>query len=120
MPPKLKKGFESEMRMAKALYYKGEWAGAFHHLERAHILGQRYVIPHVTAHWWMLKVGLRRRDAEEVRGQIMRLPLGAIGSALGHVPTGNTGGANVNMFARMPIEKRLQELLEDSPTEKLK
>jgi hypothetical protein len=65
---------------------------AFAHLERAHVLGQACVGPHVIAHWLMLVVALRRREPLAAAGQIMRILLGALGSALGSVPTGNTGG----------------------------
>jgi hypothetical protein len=80
---------------------------AFVHLERAHVLGQACVRPHVIAHWLMLMVALRRREPLAAGGQIMRILLGALGSAVGSVPTGNTGGINVNMFRRMPIDPEL-------------
>ena len=41
----------------------------FFHLERAHILGEAFTFPHARAHWWMLKVGWRRRDLLEINGQ---------------------------------------------------
>ncbi len=58
----------------------------------------------------MLKVGLRRRDAREVFGQIIRLAGGGILSILGRLPEGNTGGANVPAEKPMPIPADLRAL----------
>lgn len=103
MTPRLKKAFEAEMAAARQLYQKGQLSPAFAHLEIAHVLGQRHVVPHVRSHWLMLKIGLRRRSAKEVVGQVICIVLGALGSAVGVVPTGNTGGTNISMFKRLPI-----------------
>jgi hypothetical protein len=46
-----------------------------------------------------------------VLGQIVRIVLGILGSTIGVVPVGNTGGSNVGMFARMPIEPELQDII---------
>jgi len=45
-------------------------------------------------------------------GQVVRLVLGVLGSAVGKVPVGNTGGSNVSMFKRMPIEPELQDIID--------
>jgi hypothetical protein len=112
MKPTLRAAFESEMKAASQASGAGDLSRAFHHLERAHVLGQAFVTPHLRAHVAMLRIGLRRRDAREVIGQLLRIPAGAIGSALGFVPLGNTGGADVSAFARMEIPNDLQRLLE--------
>ena len=103
MTPALKEAFEREMTEAQRLYCSGRLDQAFKHLEIAHVLGQRHVVPHVRSHWLMLKIGLRRRSAKEVVGQVICIVLGALGSAVGVVPTGNTGGTNISMFKRLPI-----------------
>lgn len=103
MTPKLKKAFEAEMAAARHLYQKGQLSQAFAHLETAHVLGQGYVVPHIQSHWLMLKIGWQRRSPKEVVGQAARIFLGALGSAVGLVPTGNTGGTNISMFKRLPI-----------------
>ena len=103
--------FHSEIMEAKRLMGSGSLEEAFTHLERAHVLGQRYVVPHVQAHWLMLKIGLSRRSITEVFGQAVRILLGALGSVIGVVPTGNTGGTNVSMFKRLPIDPELEKLL---------
>lgn len=38
--------FNKEMRMARELIQLGQLDAAFVHLERAHVIGQRYVAPH--------------------------------------------------------------------------
>jgi hypothetical protein len=35
-----------------------------------------------------------------------------LGSAVGVVPVGNTGGSDVSMFKRMPIEPELQNIID--------
>jgi hypothetical protein len=85
--------------------------GAFTHLERAHVLGQWHVGPHVLAHLGMVRIGWRRRDLREVVGQLLRIPGGAIGSAMGRVPRGNTGGSRLSAFRKMPIPPDLRDLL---------
>jgi hypothetical protein len=112
MNPRLRVAFASELGAAEALRRAGDLDAAFGHLERAHILGQQYVAPHVRTHLAMLRVGIARRDAREIVGQLVRLPAAAIGSALGVAPGGNTGGANVGLFTRMEIPHDLKELLD--------
>jgi hypothetical protein len=112
MNPGLKNAFDGEMAAANRCYRKGRLDQAFRHLETAHVLGQRYVVPHVQTHWLMLKIGLRRHSAREVAGQAIRIALGALGSAVGVVPTGNTGGTNIGMFKRLPLNEGIRTLLE--------
>lgn len=112
MKLELKRAFDSEMAIAVDLYRKGRLSQAFGHVETAHVLGQRHVVPHVVTHWWMLKIGLKRRSTAEVVGQTVRIALGAIGSAVGVVPTGNTGGTNISMFKRLPIDASLRRLID--------
>ena len=112
MSPTLRDAYESEMREAEGLRRAGDLDAAFHHLERAHILGQQYVRTHARTHLAMLRIGIERRDAREIIGQLVRVPAAAIGSALGVPPGGNTGGANVGFFARMEIPPDLKALLD--------
>jgi len=69
------------------------------------------VVPHVKSHLGMLRIGLRRRDTREIVGQLLRVPGAVIGSLLGHLPVGNTGGANVSPFRPMPIPEDLATVL---------
>jgi hypothetical protein len=60
-----------------------------------------------------LTLEIRRRRVAAAVGQVARLVLGVIGSAIGVVPTGNTGGSDISMFKRMPIPPELQEIIDD-------
>lgn len=111
MTSKLKKIFDEEMSKAISLIEDKNLVEGFYHLERAHILGQQYVVPHIKTHFWMFKVGLMKRSPSEIFGQIIRIFFGALGSFIGVVPIGNTGGANVNMFSPMPIPKDLELII---------
>ncbi|GHC88168.1 hypothetical protein GCM10007320_35070 [Pseudorhodoferax aquiterrae] len=85
---------------------------AFLHLERAHVLGQASTVQHVRVHVRMLHWGLRHRVWGEVAGQVLRIVGAATKTALGWVPTGNTGGSNVSPFRKMPIPPDLVQQLE--------
>ena len=60
----------------------------------------------------MLKVEIRRRRPAAAFGQAVRIVLGVLGSAAGVVPVGNTGGSDVGMFKRMPIDPELQTIID--------
>ncbi|GLQ19493.1 hypothetical protein GCM10007854_04480 [Algimonas porphyrae] len=85
---------------------------AWGHLERAHILSQRYFTRHWHTHWLMLRLAREERNRAEVRGQIRRLAAVPLGWAGGWVPKGNTGGANVHPLKPMSVEGDLAEALE--------
>jgi len=108
----LKSAFDAEMKTAKNLYQAGDLKKCFYHLERAHVLGQRNAIPHTINHWWMLKVGFKLKDRREIRGQLTRILVAGIGSLIGRVPIGNTGGANIGIMQHMPIAPDLQTIFE--------
>lgn len=105
--------FEFEITRAKELIARGEFESGFAHLERAHVIGQALVVPHAKSHWLMLKVEMQRRRPAAVLGQCVRIVLGALGSAVGVVPVGNTGGTNISMFKRMPVAPELQKIIDD-------
>ena len=48
-------------------------------------------------------------------GQTVRILLGILGSAVGVVPVGNTGGTDIGMFKRMPIDPELQNIIDGVP-----
>ena len=103
---------EHEARVAQRLMDRGNLDDAVVHLERAHVLGQTHAVWHVFVHFLMLNVAIRRRQHIAAAGQAVRIILGAIGSIVGRIPTGNTGGSDVNMFARMPIAPELLRVME--------
>lgn len=107
----LRQAYDAEMTAAVTQYDTGDLQLAFSHLERAHILGQSFPIEHAKSHWWMLKVGWRRRDFIEITGQLPRI-LGALLFSRMWVPIGNTGGARVPPFQSMSIPEDLQRLLD--------
>lgn len=104
--------FEAEFARARSLYQQGELGRSFFHAERAHILGQPWMGRHTAAHWLMLKIGVRRRDAREIWGQIIRIAGGGVLSLVGKLPHGNTGGANVAADKPMPLPEDLKHLCE--------
>jgi hypothetical protein len=101
----------AEVSRARARLREGAYAQALLHLERAHVLGQRYVLPHLLTHWLMLRAELGRREPVAALGQAVRMVLGVLGNALGRLPIGNTGGSNVSMFRPMPIPPELASLM---------
>lgn len=111
MHPQLQAGFEAEVQAATQAFTNANLEAAFAHFERAHVLGQWYVRTHVLAHLGMLRIGWRRRDMREIVGQLLRIPGAVIGSAIGRVPRGNTGGANISAFRELPIPPDLKQLL---------
>ena len=86
MHAKLRAAFESEMAQADAARRAGSLDAAFRHLERAHVLGQQFVAPHVRSHLGMLRIGV--------------------------APNGNTGGANVGLLVSMEIPDDLKALID--------
>lgn len=86
-------------------------ADSFRRLERAHVLSQVSTVAHVRVHWHMLVWGIRQGDVREVVGQILRIAGALIKTALGMVPLGNTGGANVSPFKPMPVPEDLAAIL---------
>ena len=112
MNPARSMAFDNEIALAKEFIEKGELEAGFAHIERAHVIGQAFVVPHARSHWLMLKVEVRRRRPIAVFGQTVRIVLGVLGSAVGVVPVGNTGGSDISMFKRMPIEPELQNIID--------
>ena len=106
--------FVHEVDQAKSFINEKVYDKAFYHLERAHVIGQRSVILHAISHFYMLKIGILKRDFREIIGQLIRLPLGILGSAVGIVPTGNTGGSNVSAFVKMDIPEDLKKMIDRS------
>ncbi len=111
MGESLKKVFNQEMSLAKRCFSQGQFEKSFHHLERAHVLGQLYVVPHTRCHIWMLFVGIRTRNLKEVVGQLIRIPGGIVASALGKVPIGNTGGTNIKLTTTLPVPDEFRQVL---------
>lgn len=103
MASEVKAVFRREMNAAKAAEKQGDLAVAKYHLERAHILGQRWYSAHMESHYHMLHIALRESNWQEVRGQILRLVGAGPFHLAGWVPIGNTGGADVSPVLEMSI-----------------
>jgi len=86
-------------------------AAAWTALERAHIVSQPYLGPHLASHWAMLGFAVDQRDWREVVGQAARLALAPLGSLTGRIPIGNTGRSNVSAFEPMPIPDDLYDAI---------
>ena len=105
--------FAQALSDARAAYASGRLAEAFALLERAHVLGQPEFGRHWHVHALMLRIALRRRDRREVAGQLLRLVLTPLGHLTGRLPQGNTGGANVSVFAPMSLPEDLARYFRD-------
>lgn len=108
---RLLQAWSDERDAAGAARRRGDTSAEWQHLERAHILSQPMVVPHLRTHVAMLGAGLRRRDRREVVGQLLRLVVAGPGSLTGRYPVGNTGGADVRALAPMPIPEDLRPYL---------
>jgi hypothetical protein len=85
-------------------------AAELRHLERAHILGQRYFREHLRSHVWMLAWAWRQRDWAEGLAQLLRIP-GSLGSLIGLVPLGNPGTRRVGPLTPQAVPEDLLALL---------
>lgn len=101
-----------ELSEAEGLLAQGKSTEAFTHLENAHVLGQKSTKWHVLAHIRMLQWAVRNRDIRECTGQLLRIIGAATKTALGWVPTGNTGGSDVSPFRPMPLSDQHRMILE--------
>lgn len=110
IPKKLKTYYDKEIESFQTEFLNGNLKNAWNHLERAHILGQKYPYTHTSVHWKMLKFGFKIKSGREILGQIPRLIFGGVKSFVGKIPVGNPGGANVPPLKPFPIENELQQM----------
>ncbi len=92
---------------------EGRVEAAWTSLERAHILSQPSAWLHTRVHWAMARMAVRTGDTTELVGQLVRISVAGLGSALGRFPPGNTGRARVRLRQPMPIPTDLQAIFED-------
>lgn len=105
---------QAELLAAQQAEARGRLGEAFGLLERAHVLGQAATREHVRVHWRMLLWGLRQRNSRECLGQVFRIVGAATKTAVGLVPHGNTGGANVSPFKRMAVAAELEAVIQQA------
>ena len=103
--------YEREMAAAKDCFGRGAFEEARHHLERAHILGQRFVVTHLPVHWWLFKLGRATGDRREITAQLWRLFLAIPDSIFKIAPYGNPGTARVPAYRKMPIPEEVEEMM---------
>jgi Protein of unknown function (DUF3703) len=101
----------SEMADYRATRSANDVVKAWSALERAHILSQPYLGPHLTNHWAMLGFAAAQRDVKEMIGQVVRLALAPLGALTGRIPIGNIGRATVSAFKPMPIPDDLRDAM---------
>ena len=110
IPKGLTPYYNAELEKYQEEYSMGNLEHAWHHLERAHIIGQQYPYAHTYVHWKMLQFGFKIKSRKEIFGQIPRLIFGGIKSFVGKIPVGNPGGANVPPLKPFPIEQELLDI----------
>ena len=112
MTSKLKPFYKRELIAAENAFSQKRYQQSWHHLERAHILGQPYPLQHTQVHWRMLMFGIQLKKSKEIIGQIPRLLFGGIKSFVGKIPIGNTGGADVPPLKPMEIPEELKQIIQ--------
>ena len=110
LPKSLRPYYNTEIKNYEIEYSCGNLKDAWIHLERAHIIGQKYPYAHTVVHWKMLQFGFKIKNRKEILGQIPRLIFGGLKSIIGTVPVGNPGGSNVPPLRAFPIEEKLQAI----------
>jgi len=107
----LKDAIRNELRLAESLEAAGNLNLAFHHLERAHVLGQASTYEHTRIHWRMFKIAIRQKSTVEIWGQIIRIVGASTKTPFGIYPKGNTGGSSIWFFKSLPVPDDLQNIL---------
>jgi hypothetical protein len=108
---RIRPAVDAELQASAQVESEGDATQSFRHLERAHVLGQASTVQHVRVHVQMLLWALRHRVFREARGQVLRIVGAATKTAIGWIPSGNTGGANISPFKPLPIPADLQRVL---------
>ena len=103
---------DAELKSAEQKRLAGDHLAEFHHLERAHVLGQASTIEHTRVHVLMFLWALRQYQPGEMSGQVVRILGAATKTIFGLVPPGNTGGSNVSPFKSMAISPDLRRILD--------
>lgn len=109
---------KAELKQYRIAMKNGEVDLAFSHLESAHVLGQHSTYWHVKVHCLMLLWGVRAVSPKECLGQLLRIAGALTKTAIGLVPSGNTGGTNISPFKRLPLSPRHAEVIEKARTAK--
>jgi hypothetical protein len=106
----MNEAIEAGLVSAKQSAQAGDLAGAWAALERAHIVSQPALRPHLRVHCAMLDLAIANGDLGEAFGQITRLALAPLGHVLGRTPWGNSGRATESKFARAALPEDIARL----------
>jgi len=87
MPKELKTYYNVELKNYRIEYVGGNLKSAWNHLERAHIIGQKYPFEHTFVHWKMLHFGFKNSSFDFWQSK----------SFVGKIPVGNPEGVNVHL-----------------------
>lgn len=104
--------FAQRLAAGYAALHSGEAGRAYALFEEAHVLGQSRTAAHVRSHWAFLCWSVRFGDRHEAVGQGPRL-LAAVLFTWLWMPRGNTGGARLGAFQRLPIPPALQAYMKE-------
>ena len=102
---------EQELILAKQARKQNNAGVEFKHLENAHVLGQASTLLHTKVHVFMLFWAVRQVNIKEGLGQVMGIVGAATKTAIGFIPAGNTGGANVSPFKVLPVSPKLASII---------
>ena len=100
-----------ELTFAKQARRQGDVRVEFTHLENAHVLGQASTLLHTKVHVLMFLWAVRQVNLKEGIGQVMRIVGAATKTAIGFIPAGNTGGANVSPFKVLPVSHKFAAII---------
>ncbi len=110
LTPAMNEAIEAGLASARQSAQAGDLAGAWASLERAHIVSQPALRPHLRVHCTMFDLAIADGDFGEAFGQITRLALAPLGHVLGRTPWGNSGRATISKFARAPLPDDVSRL----------
>jgi hypothetical protein len=71
MPEDLKLAYKKELKKYNEFLIQNNDLLAWHHLERAHIIGQYHPVSHTGVHFRMFVFGIRKFDRNEIFGQFV-------------------------------------------------
>ncbi|MEO9966071.1 MAG: DUF3703 domain-containing protein [Reichenbachiella sp.] len=113
MPSKLFSFYSQELTNYRLAKIANDSAQVWHHLERAHIIGQAYPIQHTQTHWLMLMQGWQEKRFNEVLGQAIRLVFGGPLSFINYFPKGNPGSIRVSMMKPEALPEDIAQFFRD-------
>ena len=78
------------------------------------MVGQTHFASHWISHWRMLAQAREEGYRAEMLGQLIRLALVPVGHALGRLPLGNPGRANVSAFKPMEVSEGIARVIAEA------